>query len=205
MMRKTFSSAMTLVLVSAASFYWSRQVEAANWYGATSSVSWCHGNMQDNGQMTYHRSGLSGGMWEAVATTLAYDVSPTDIDLQSEHLSADVNTDVVYLESNYSGLRATCGTTNYYWHGTPGVPSGSTVAIGWAKCQALSGSRCQRFNVYFDSSWTGGASAVGRLHLACHESGHTVGLKHGDDGSCISASSGTFLTTHDRGHIDANY
>ena len=105
MMRMTFSAAMTLVLVSAASFYWSRQVEAANWYGATSSVSWCHGNMQDNGQMTYHRSGLSGGMWEAVATTLAYDVSPTDIDLQSEHLSSDVNTDVVYLESNYSGLR----------------------------------------------------------------------------------------------------
>lgn len=196
---------LTFVLAAVSSFICSRRAEATNWYGPTSSVSWCHGNMQDNSQMTYHRSGLSWGMWDAVATTLAYDVSPTDIELQSEHSSPNANTDVVYFESNYSGLRATCGTTNYYWHGTSGVPSGSTVAIGWANCQSLSGSRCQRFNVYFDSSWTSGASAVGRLHLACHESGHALGLKHGSDSSCISESSGTLLSSHDRGHVDANY
>ena len=175
-------------------------VSAGNWYGATGNVT-CGGNMQDNDDMTYHRSsGLSSALFDAYTYALNNAVLPTAINLQPEQSSPDSNTDVVMHEANYTGTW--CGHT---WHGGSG-----SVIVGYASCESLSGSKCQSFNIYTDQSWEVNQTTTRRRNHACHELGHTLGLIHPNsnqqrDSSCLYSSTALDYSDHDKGHINDKY
>lgn len=177
--------------------------EATNFSGVTGGTSCTANNMQDNDDMTYFRSSLTTRMFNAVANTLLNDVIPTDIDLQPEHSSATENTDVVYFDLDYS---TTCG---FDWHpDDPGDPDTNFV-IGMAQCAQLSGSsRCQRFHVRFDTSFTDTIGNDFARTLACHETGHTLGLLHRNSTGCMPATvpaNAHFYNAHDIDHVNDNY
>lgn len=149
--------------------------------------------------MSYFRSSLTTGMYNAVAYTLNNHVAPTDIAVAAEQGSADGNTDVVYFDADYTTY---CGFT---WQG-PG-----NGVIGLAQCVSLSGSECQRFDLRFDTSWTDSQSDDWRRALSCHETGHSMGLSHrnnaGTEIGCMPAVLTLVVnySSHDIVHINANY
>lgn len=172
-----------------------------NWYGATGSTGPCNGNMQDNSTVTWHRtSGLSPEMMTAVSQNMWSNVDPTDLTVQAELGSPDGNTDIVYNEADYVGTF--CGT--YTWHSAGSV-------IGLTQCMSLSGSKCQRFDIYTDRSWEINATTTTRLRHACHEIGHALGLSHPsgtDPTNTCMATDQTMVnySNHEiKDHINANY
>ncbi|MCU1496255.1 MAG: hypothetical protein JWM47_208 [Acidimicrobiales bacterium] len=52
--------------------------------------------------------------------------------------------------------------------------------IGKADCRVWRRHRCDHWHVYFDGGQIAGLSQPLLKSLACHETGHTVGLTHGD-------------------------
>lgn len=88
---------------------------------------------------------------------------------------------------------------------------GNNNLYGWAACHSgFSGTNptrtCSHQWVRFNLAYT----PPSYQRLACHELGHTVGLRHGSQtGSCmysdITVSTSSALTTHDIAHIDARY
>lgn len=203
--RSFVSASIACLLGTVASLGVVPDAHATNWFGATGSTGCNSGNIQDNGTMTYYRSSLTTKMYNAVANTLNNDVLPTDIVLQAEHSGWTSNTDVVYYDADYSTL---CG---YDWHpDDPSDPDTRWVA-GLARCMTLSGSRCQRFYVHFDTSRMNQINDDGARTWACHETGHTLGLKHRNEGGCMPATvpaNAHFFTDHDRnagGHINDTY
>lgn len=181
--------AVTTLLVESAA--------ANNWVGATGAQG-CGANMQDNSTMTYSRVALSSSMFNEVAWVLNNVVAPTDISLAAEQATPTSNTDVVYQEANYVG--GFCGFT---WHSAGNL-------IGYTYCASLSGQRCQRFNIYIDQSWEVNVTNTSRRWIACHESGHSLGLTHPTSSSptttCMSSSGSTYHSTHEvSGHINGNY
>lgn len=126
---------------------------------------------------------------------------PTDIDLQAEQSSPDTNTDVVYIDADYA---TTCG---FDWHPDDAADPDTNFVAGMAECRTLSGSKCQRFDVRFDTSFTNTINANYAATFACHETGHTLGLLHRNEG-CMPAivpTNAHFYSTHDIGHINGNY
>lgn len=158
--------------------------------------------------MTYHRSStVSTNMKSAIATALNNEIAPTHITVATEQSSPDSNTDVIYEEGPYYGYQTTCGTTALYWYGTANVPSGAAVVLAWTKCQSLSGSKCQSFAIFISQPWEAGTTNANRLHNACHETGHAVGLIHTAPAytSCLNTVSSASLSQHDKDHLNANY
>lgn len=149
--------------------------------------------------MSFFRSSLTTGMYNAVAYTLNSHVAPTDIAVAAEQGSADGNTDVVYFDADYATY---CG---FSWHGSGGG------VVGLAECVSLSGSACQRFDLRFDTSWTDTQSDDWRRALSCHETGHSMGLLHRDNAGteigCMPATLDLVVnySSHDISHINANY
>ncbi len=153
--------------------------------------------------MTWHRtSGLSASMAAAVSNIIANQVIPTDLTVNGELATPDSSTDVVYMENDYTGTF--CGT--YTWH-SDADPGGKV--IGLTQCMSLSGARCQRFDIYLDRSWEDGVNDALRRHLACHETGHSLGLKHAggsNPDSCMNLPALEAYSGHEvKDHINANY
>jgi hypothetical protein len=128
-------------------------------------------------------------------------VQPTDVNVLTEQAAPDGNTDVVYNEADYTG--SFCGFT---WH-----TAGSLVAYTY--CSSLSGSACQRFDIYTDSSWESTVSTTLKRRHACHETGHSLGLDHptaANGAPTTTCMAGGSFTTYDavhevNGHINPNY
>lgn len=148
--------------------------------------------------MTCHRSALKTDVYNAVAFILNNYVSPTDIALAAEQASPDANTDAVYFDADYG---TTCGIS---WH-----PAGT--GIGLNSCASLSGSKCQRTDVRIDNSFTDGVSNDWDRAIACHETGHTLGLLHranaGTEIGCMPSTVPLVVSysSHDVPHINSNY
>lgn len=149
--------------------------------------------------MTFSRQSLTANNFAAVADTINTDVIPTDVSVAAEMSTPDSNTDVIYYDYDYWNF---CG---FNWH-----TLGST--IGLTVCVSLSGSRCNQFEVHLDTSFTESRTSLERQALSCHETGHTLGLKH--QGITSQSYYGCmpnpfvaidYFSDHDVGHINANY
>lgn len=174
--------------------------QATNFSGATSGTGCFANNMQDNRDYTYHRSSLTTRMYSAVANVLNNQIAPTDITVKAEQATPDGNTDVVMYDADYS---THCG---FDWHPDGPDPDTNWIA-GLAECASLSGSRCQRFNVRWDTSLTDTLNDNGARTWACHELGHTLGLLHRNE-ACMPATvpaNQPGYSTHDIAHVNANY
>lgn len=157
--------------------------------------------MQDNSDMTYYRSNLTPNLYNAVAYAVNTVVAPTDVNVQTEQSAPNGDTDVVYNEADYTG--SWCG---YTWHSVGSL-------VGYTYCASLSGSKCQRFDIYTDYSWEVTVTTTLRRRHACHEIGHSLGLDHpsaangAPSTTCMAAG---IYTTYDQthevvGHINPNY
>lgn len=131
------------------------------------------------------------GMYNATVSSVNDDYNPTD--LQASMSSDPNNTDVFVYDDYYSYALA-----------------------GWAVCPAgasQGGSHpdhwCIGQGVYYNLNATDYVADAGsRAYLACHELGHTVGLRHsGESASCMTVNTpngSSLLTAHDVAHIN-NY
>ena len=82
----------------------------------------------------------------------------------------------------------------------------STVLLGLVTCVSLTGSRCQKHEMRFDTSYVGPGTSVQRRNIACHETGHTLGAAHRSSGAtCMlsGTSSNETNDSHDRGDLNA--
>lgn len=123
--------------------------------------------MPDGGALTVYRGYIQSAMAEATYLTLFGSYNTTDVgpvsELSSPKTSGSVETDIIY---KYRDLG-------------PGT-------YGRAECDdnSIGGNRCDQFYVYFNyvfsnandqQSWYTTFTRA----LACHETGHAVGLTHG--------------------------
>lgn len=164
---------------------------ADNWYGASGYIGCQNGTMADNWEHTYYYSSLTSAMSAATTWSRTNNVDPTN--MQSVLLSTPTaTTDVVVYDEDYTNF---CG---YTWNG-----SGGTV-VGLVSCVSLTtANTCEKHEMRFDTSFTGSTSQATQRVLACHETGHTIGLTH-RSGSCIATplTSTNTYSGHDIGHID---
>lgn len=147
-----------------------------------------------------------GGQWPgmdtAVSGSLSSDYNPTDLSAYVDQ--SDPYPDVIVYDYNY-------GNNGYFgWTDCPedntGIGNGGSLR--WCRGQKV------RFNGSVDHLFVNTSSA--RKGLACHELGHTVGIRHRDNpGSCshgepIRNGAGLYyfnagLASHEQSHINSAY
>lgn len=148
---------------------------------------------------TFYFIDVEQNMREATHSARHDNLDPTDINTAMD-ADLDANTDVVLQQRNYQ--TGFCGMT---WH------ADNEGIIGLTTCYFKSSSGdCTRHDVYYDGSWTSNATSQGaRDVLACHEVGHTVGLRH-QSSSCMQKDIGygphwSYYDDHDRYMINSHY
>lgn len=139
----------------------------------------------DNGsQSRYYDAGFTAGARAATNWTIEYSYQPTD--MYWYYTTTDIH------------------GSNDIWYTVDPLPPG---VAGLADCRALQDpDECEHWHVTYDEPWWIGAGDVSRRALACHETGHTVGLKHGPYG-CMEVGQypNQYLGTHNRDHINSRY
>jgi len=139
---------------------------------------------------------------DATQWALTYQYNPTDLLAYRDDL--DPYPDVVASDSNFgnNGLVA--------WVECPTDNTGESGTDPYRSCR---GQRL-RYNSWFWLYDTAYDTQAGRRKIACHELGHTLGLRHWDQyhtgtGSCMYNppvdATVEGLNTHDRDHINGYY
>ena len=142
--------------------------------------------------MSVKRVDLTAAYATAVSNVVADVYSPTDLNAYSL-----VNDSACYTANRICTFDYDYGNNGFF---------------GWTACVSGTSSgtnpnrTCGRQFVRFNLNYS--PPSVSRL--VCHELGHTVGLRHGDEtNSCmfdpITGSTSSTLTSHDRAHIDGRY
>jgi hypothetical protein len=142
------------------------------------------------------------GIGDATQWALTYQYDPTD--LRAYRDDADPYPDVIVTDDNHgdNGLLA--------W---AVCPADNTGQLGTDPYRSCRGQRV-RYNVYYWWYSSDFDTQTNRRKIACHELGHTVGLRHWNQyhtgtGSCMYNSavnaSVEGLAQHDRDHINAYY
>jgi hypothetical protein len=145
----------------------------------------------------WYNSELSSAMAEATSWARANAVDPTDINTFDVAALAP-DTDVVVYDQDYTDW---CGED---WH-----PAGQV--IGLTHCASIATNpvnACEKSGVRYDESYTNGASTTRRRNMACHESGHTLGLDVSFTNSgCMYLAAGdkTTFSSGDRTWINSHY
>lgn len=159
-------------------------------------------SLADNALHEWCQEGTLGNQISGMATATreAFDSYAADTDLRrSHHCPITSNRDVIVTDAYY----------------------GDNGAVAWTEClrgSSTSGNhpnlRCDqqkvRYNGYpgYRDNYN---SAHARRSMACHEIGHTVGLRNRFDNrnSCMYVAGvsdrGTTTTAHDNNHINAHY
>jgi hypothetical protein len=172
---------------------------AYSWRTGAASLG-CSGvdNSADSAAHGYwYNSELSSVMAQATSWARANAIDPTDI-TTFDVAALAFDTDVVVYDQNYTDW---CGEA---WHGAGPV-------IGLTHCVSLAtnpANACEKAEVRYDESYTGGASTARRRNLACHENGHTLGLDHVvTNSSCMYyvAGSNTTFSSAERSWINSHY
>lgn len=191
-----------LLIVAAAAFtllgFHIAPAGASNFSGATGATG-CGGgspvNMADNAAHYFWYDSLTNGVENAQNNTRSSDYDPTDVNTFDDS-SAKPTTDVIVRDQDYSTF---CG---YSWH-----PGGGLW--GLATCNSVNGAdECESHDVRYDISYIEVATQAERRGLACHETGHSLGLMHRDAGNGCMKQYGAYpasLTEHDTAHLNANY
>lgn len=147
-------------------------------------------NLGNNYTHTAEIVGVRSDLASALRSSMSSDYDPTDLQV-FERSPADV----IVMDNSY-------GKNGYVgWVVCPdGATTGGFGNDTWCYGQEL------RFNLSYPGSMD---TVTERAHLACHEFGHTVGLRHEGGGlpSCMKSGdySQTNLTDHDRSHINEKY
>lgn len=171
--------------------------QAGHFSGATGGTGCSSPNMADNNTHSFfYTAAFPTYMRDAVNAARAESYDPTDINTVT---STNVNsgTDVVTYQQDYSSW---CGAR---WHPTGG-------AVGHTQCVSLviSNGRCQKAELRSDESFVAGTSVARRKWLACHETGHSLGLNHrtAASDSCMWPEDDVpHIDQHDRDALNANY
>jgi len=189
--------AASLALVGALLIPGAAPAQANNWGGGVSDTG-CDSDISrgDGAAYFFYYEGVNDPMREATNHIRNTELDPTDINTSVDN-SSDEETDVVVHQDNYGDGNAYCG---YNWH-----PNG---IIGLATCRSQNAANsCRRHDTWYDSSWTSAHGTAAQRALACHETGHAVGLQHwGPD--CLAdpiVTSQNSLDGHAVNHINNNY
>lgn len=171
---------------------------ATNLAGANFATG-CNGGVHrdDGGTHSFQYESTTVATTSMQNWTRTYVYDPTDLVTSFSSGSA---VDVIVRDQDYTTY---CG---YTWHGSG---TGQTV-WGLYVCEAVTtpGGYCGRSSVRYDLSYVNAATESQRRGLACHETGHSLGLKHYNAYSGCMEEEGPYfwnLSTHDIAHINATH
>jgi Matrixin len=171
----------------------STQPALANHFG-TGCCTWA-----DNGQHTFN--------WDSteyhIATAISYSMANLDnqTDMTANWVTASSQTDNRSYDQHY---------TTYWGLDWDGSTTGWNL---WAytKCVEYTlAYNCQQYQIRYDLADLNSFSNYERQQVACHETGHSVGLDHSSErASCLQRSatdaSTNAYTAHDRAHINGRW
>lgn len=185
--------ALTIVGVAVLVVAFGGAAQANNWSGATGNTG-CTStlNMADNADHTFYYDSVVNPSETAADGARQDNLNPTDINT-SKLGSPSPSTDVVLYDQYYTDF---CGLP---WSGLS----------GFTMCVSTNGaSECEKHEVRFNLAAIDGLNPGNDKSLACHEFGHSVGLKHrsaGADGCMDPDHYYAGYAGHDEDHINANY
>lgn len=175
-------------------------------FSGANSLTGCGGNspvnMADDATHYVWHENLVSTTGAALLTAYANIYNPLDTDMVGDS-SNGPHTDLVNRDEDYTSY---CG---YTWDG-PGLNY-----WGLTTCDSIWPSgRCDKHTVRYDNSDIDGMTADQRVGLACHETGHSFGLRHRDNAANDPYYQGCMYTTglyknylsgHDRDTINFVY
>lgn len=146
------------------------QPAEAGWAGISSGTGCNSVNAARAASLGGYYWNLSSQMADAQEWVFGYIFNPTDLFAYSDPTPT---TDLVYRDLDYSTY---CG---YDWYAP-----GQGGITGLTTCDSLMGSgACRTHSIRFSTVYSGSASVTARRGLACHETGHAIGLTHATSAS----------------------
>jgi hypothetical protein len=143
----------------------------AGWAGNTGGTGCTAVNMAGYSSLSFYYWNLSGAMTSAEDWVRSNDVDPTDL---GTYNIVSQSADVVVRDLDYSTY---CGL-DWYSSSHGGGTTGLTT------CDSLlANGRCSTHSIRYSTNYTSIASTSQRRGLACHETGHSIGLTHATSSS----------------------
>ncbi|MDF1598112.1 MAG: hypothetical protein P1T08_18745 [Acidimicrobiia bacterium] len=93
--------------------------------------------------------------------------------------------------------------TDVYWYVTPSVGTADATCVDFSSSLV-----CNQVRVRFNTTWAYTYSSAQRQQGACHEIGHSVGFDDSqpeNNTGCMSGGGQGVLSSHEIGHINAQY
>ncbi len=164
-------------------------------------------NYFGNGCCTFADNGHHTFNWDSTeyGTALAVQYSMSNLNNQT-----DMTTEWVVPSSQTDNRSYDQHYTTYWGLDWDGSSTGWNL-YAYAKCvETTLAGNCQQWQIRYDLADMNRFSNYQRQQVACHETGHSVGLDHSSEGaSCLRnavlSASTNYYTSHDRGHINGRW